>query len=227
MSGTSLRAKLLGVRALSTVLLVLALASPAEGQVFGAPASYFGASLWLSVGYGSTRGVSVSDKASNAMWTLDKATPRRVAIDWGRQERTIGVAASLVNVPLRLADAACGSCNGTVQATQVMGIYRIEAPLFTGALRSITEFGAGLTRWSGLTGRDGDTIGAIAANNDFTYSASFGLGVPLGNHLELTALYDVAQVRHERQSSSLARSSGSSNVGLTTLRFGARVRLGK
>lgn len=227
MSGTLLRAKLSGVRALSTVLLALALASPAGAQVFGVPTSNSGPSLWLSVGDGSTRGVSVSDKASDAIWHLDKAAPRRVAIEWGREERTIGVAASMVSVPLRLVGSACGSCNGTVKATQVMGTYRMEAPLFGGVLRSVTELGAGVTRWSGLTGRDGDTIGAIAANDDFTYSVSFGLGVPLGSHLDLTALYDVSQVRHERQSSSLAHSSGSSNVGLTTLRFGARVRLGK
>lgn len=226
MSATSIRAKLSGVRALSTVLLGLALARPAEAQVFGAPARHAGASWWFGADGGSTSAVSVSDRASGATWGLEKAAPIRVSLDYGPRERTIGIAVSQSTVQLSFAGPSCTACLGQVTAQQAMAHYRIAAPLFIPGLYSVTEFSAGVTRWSELQGREGSQVGAIAPNNDFTYGLSLGAALPLGARLELTAAYDASHVRHEAQRSAPAGASVITSVKMSTVRVGARVRVG-
>jgi hypothetical protein len=226
-SGTLLRAKLLGVRALSTVALALALASPAEGQIFGAPGRYSGASWWLGADVGHTGAVNMSDRASSANWGLEKAMPIRLSVDYGRRERTVGFAASQADVPLLFTGASCDRCRGQVTVQQALAHYRVTSPFFIRGLYSVTELSLGITRWNALQGRDGDDVGTVAPNNDFTYGISLGAALPLGDHLELTMAYDLSQLKHETQRSTATSALSNASVKLTTLRFGARVRLGK
>lgn len=227
MSGTLLRAKLSGVRALSTVLLALALASPAEGQVFGVPRTNTGNSLWLSAGIGRMPAVSIDDEASNGLWVLRSSRPVQLALDWGQRYSTVGVTVRRNDIPMRFEGSSCHACSAEVQSLMVMGTYRRAAPLFGSGLLQITELGAGMTRWSGLSGRDGAILPAAAANNDFTYSVSIGLGLPVGEAFELSVNYDVVQVWHERAKQNATAKSSSSFAGLSTLRAGARIRLFK
>jgi hypothetical protein len=215
------------VRALSTALLVLALASPAGAQVFGAPRDYNRNFLWLSAGRGNMSTASVSDEASGGSWLLEKSKPVQVAIDWGRSTSSVGVTVREGKIPMRFGGTKCSGCNAQVQALVVMGTYRRAASLFGSSLLQITELAAGTTRWSGLSGRNGDPVPAVAANNDFTYSLGIGVGLPVGQSLEVSLMYDVMKVYHERAPLGAADKASSAFVGLSTLRAGARIRLFK
>lgn len=227
MSGTSIRAKLLGVRALSTVFVALALASPAGAQVFGVPRSYTGNALWLSAGSGSMPPVSIDDETSDGLWVLKTSRPVQLSLDWGQRNSSVGVTVRRNEIPMRFEGPSCHACSAQVQALTVLGTYRRAAPLFGGSLLQITELGVGMTRWSALAGRDGSVLPAEAPNNDFTYSLSIGVGLPVGEAFELTANYDVVKVLHERAKQSATAKSSSSFAGLSTFRAGARIRLFK
>jgi len=227
MGTTSNRAKLLVVRVLSTILLALAVAIPAQAQVYGAVRDYSGSALWLSATSGTTRAASLSDDASSAKWGLAQAKPVEVAVAWGDRDRAIGVSVRRTQVPLTFDGVSCAGCAGQVQSTVALGTYRRSTPLFGSGLRQVVEFGLGITRWSDLVGRDGSRIPAIATNDDFTYGVSYGIGVPLGDHLEASVNYDILQTRHEMQKTSATSAASSGTTSFSTLRVGARVRLGK
>lgn len=226
MSGTSLGAKLSVVRALSTFVMALALAQPAGAQIFGAPARYGGASWWVGVDAGNTRAVNVSDGPSSANWGLEAAKPIRLAIDYRQRDRTIGVSVSQAIVPLTFSGSTCTACRGEVTVQQAMARYRIVAPLFGPGMTSVTELSVGATRWSALQGLDGSQLGVMAPNTDFTYGLSFGAALPLGDRLELTAMYDMSTLKHETQKSTASSAFSNASLKLATLRFGARLRLG-
>lgn len=215
------RAKLLGVRALSTILLGLALARPALAQMRGAPRDYSRDALWLTGASVQMRSASVSDDASKGTWSIDASKPVAVGIDWGRIDRSIGVRAQKVVAPLTFSGASCASCQGDVQMLVVMGTYRRAGPLFGSILQQIVEFGLGATQWSALTGRSGSTLPSISPEVDFTYSAAFGIGMPLGPGAEVSVMYDALQARHR------SMGNASSNIGLNVVRMGARLRLGQ
>ena len=225
MSGRSIGAKLSGVHALSTILFALALPHPAGAQVFGASASHARPSWWLSVDAGRSERFSVSDEASSARWTLGESSPMRVALAYGRLERLIGVAMSHAAIPLLIVGTSCMGCSARVQALQALATYRSTQSLFTTAFTQTLEFGAGVTRWSGLTGRGGHTLPGIAANHDLTFVAGIGLGLPVGEWLELSVTYDIAAMTHEKQKNSVFGEVSSSKVSLPTLRAGARMHL--
>ncbi len=227
MGATADRAKLLGVRALSTILIALAVATPAGAQYFGAPRSYAGNALWLSAGSGDTRAVTLSDNASGGIWRMLQAKPLEVALDLGNSDRSVGVSVRRAVVPLTFQGTACTGCAGQVQSQVMLGTYRRATPLFASALRQIVELGAGLTRWSALTGRDGATLPIIASNDDFTYSVSVGIGMPLGDRLEAAVHYDMLQTRHEMQTSGAVGTATRGYTAFNTLRFSARLRLGQ
>ena len=67
MGAAGLRAKVLGVRAMSTILLTVSLATTAQGQVFGFPAPSYGNSLWITA-----RVISVLSIASTPMVAVSR-----------------------------------------------------------------------------------------------------------------------------------------------------------
>jgi len=143
------------------------------------------------------------------------------------RSRSVGVMVRRNEIPMRFEGASCHACSAQVQAQTMLGTYRRTAPIFGGGLLQVTELGLGMTRWSKLSSVDGSTMPAMAANNDFTYFISIGLGLPVGEAFELTVNYDVVQVWHERAQQGATGKSSSSFAGLSTLRAGARVRLFK
>jgi hypothetical protein len=228
MGAAALRAKLLIVRALSTILLVVLLAAPAGAQVYGAPRDYRADALWISGGTGTMRAVSVLDRASDATWVLDESKPVGGSVEWGRADRTIGVRVQQLTAAMQFEGASCIYCDGEVQALTALAVYRRASPLFnSSSLRQIVELGAGATRWSNLRGRNGHQLPTIAPVFDFTYSASIGIGLPLGERLEATAMYDVLMARHRLLQTSSPDSKSIGYIGFAVVRFGARWRLGE
>jgi len=222
MSSASLHAKLRVVRALSTALLLL-VASRADAQ-FGAPPRSSDASWWLSVDRGSTRAATFSDKLSNGTWELEKSTSYGAALDYGRRDRTIGVAVSHATVPMLFQGTPCTGCAGQVTLTQLLATYRMAGPLGNSGLTQIADLAIGASRWSELKGRDGNTLPPIKPVLNFTWVAGIGLGLPLGENAEASIRYEVAQVRHARRE---LEQSGSGSVGMATFRAGIRLRLGR
>ena len=215
------------MRALSTILLAAALAQPAGAQVFGAPRDYNANVVWISAYGGSMAGQSMSDKASDASWSLAKSKPVNLALDWGTNDRSIGLRVQRAVPQLEFSGLTCAACRGEVQALTMLGTYRRASPLYTSSLRQVVELAAGVTTWSALKGQDGNTLPTIAPKSDFTYSISLGASLPLGDRLEGSVMYDLMQVRHARQTSGPSGSSSSTFEKLNTLRVGARLRLGR
>ena len=165
----------------------------------------------------------MSDAASGANWALGKSTARRVSLDYGPREGSIGVAYAQATVPLTFTSASCSGCRSQVTAQQAMAHYRVVTPLFGAALFSVTELSVGATRWSELQGQ----IAPITPTTDLTYGISLGASLPVGDRVELTGLYDASRLKHKAQNITTPGSTSIVTVGLTTLRFGARIRLGK
>jgi hypothetical protein len=215
------------VRALSTVLLTLALATPAGAQIFGAPRGYIGPGWWFGVEGGNARALTMSDKASSANWILEKSTPYRVTLDYGPRERTFGLALAQGTSDMRYEGADCAQCLGQVTMQQALLRTHIMSPLFTTGLYAVTDISVGMTRWSDLKGREGSVIAPISANNDFTYGISLGAVLPLGERLDLSVSMDALSMKHEPRTLTTGGTAGSGNVSMSTLRFGGRIRLGK
>lgn len=228
MGAAALRAKLLTVRALSTILLAVVMAAPAEAQVYGARRDYRNDGVWISGSSGTMRTASVSDHATNATWVLDQSKPLSGSLEFGSTDRTIGVRVQRVVAPLRFEGVECVFCDGEVQALTALAVYRRSSPLaLAGGLRQIVELGAGATRWSDLRGRNGHLLPVISPQTDFAYSASIGLGLPLGERLEASAMYDVLMARHRLKQMSAANEKATGFIGFAVVRFGARWRLGQ
>lgn len=216
-----LRAKLLIVRALSTVFLSLALAQAAAAQYPGAPRAS-DQSWWLGVEGGNVRGATLSDGWSSATWQLEGYSPYRVTMDYGRRERTLGLSLSQAVVPMTFTGAACTGCAAQVTALQGLARYRLLSPFFVRGIYTATELSAGITTWNGLKGRT-SSLGAMGtAPKDLTYGISLGLVMPLGERLELSGNYGTLQIRHAPKGK-----TGTQSVTQNTVRFGARLRLGK
>jgi hypothetical protein len=220
-----LRAKLLGVRALSTILVAVALARPAAAQILGGPDHPFGPALWLTVGRGDTPAMSMTDNASGGTWRLDRSKPVNLALDWGRTSRSIGLAASQTTYRMRLAAPSCPVCDADVQALQALGTYRRAGTVFGGRMMQVVEFAVGVTQWGKLTGRNGSTPPSISSNTDFTYGASFGLALPVGDNFELSVMYKSLQVRHETLRELQTGAAPSNFIGFNSLWTGGRLRL--
>ena len=169
----------------------------------------------------------MSDAGSGGEWALGTSTPTRASIDYGRREGSIGVAFSQVIVPMTFTGASCIGCRSKVTAQQAIAHYRIVAPLFGAAVYSLTELSLGATRWSELRGLDGQQVAPITPTTDLTYGISLGAALPLGDRVELTGLYDASRLKHEAPGSTPTSSTSHATVKLTTLRFGARIRLGR
>lgn len=227
MSAAWLRAKLLGVRALSTILLSLSLAATAHGQVFGFPAPSYDNALWITAGSGDTRAIRMSDNASNGSWALERAKPVGITLDWGRRDRSLGIAVSRTQYAMQFSGAACPSCAGDVQALQALGTYRRAGSVFGGGLMQVVEFAVGATQWSQLKGRDGRTLPSMSPNTDFTYGASIGLSYPVGDRLELSAVYKTVQIRHETLRQVSTGAAPNNFINTSTLWYVARLRLGR
>jgi len=202
------------------------LVQPAGAQVFGAPRAYNANTVWIAAYGGSMASQSMSDKASDASWSLEKSKPVNLALDWGNLDRSIGLRVQRATPQLEFSGLTCAACRGEVQALTMLGTYRRSSPLYTSSLRQVVELSAGATTWSALKGRDGSTLPTITSRSDFTYAISLGASMPLGDRLEGSVMYDLMQVRHPRQTSGPSGSSSSTFEKLNTLRFGARLRLG-
>lgn len=225
MSGRSIRAKLSGVRALSTVLIALALAHPAGAQLSGEPSRYAGSSWWVGVVSGQSERISISDKSSEGRWFLEQSTPLRAQVAWGHAARTVGLTVSTASIPLSIIGPSYIGCQARVRSVQALGTYRSTAPLMTSRFRSVLEFGGGVTRWGGLRGRNGCQVPAIAANIDFTFAASIGIALPVSENLELSISYDIAALVHEKEQHAYAGPGTTTKVSIPTMLAGARLRL--
>lgn len=223
MGGTCIRAKLSGVRALSTVLLVLALASPAGAQVFGAP-DRMGRSLWVSAGTGWAQSGELADGATNSTWTLGAYSPLRAAIEFERRGQSLGLAVSNATVPMTYNSPTCNRCDADINALQMMGIFRVGGGNPGQGFHQVIEFGGGVTQWSKLTSRGPGTIAPIAADNDLTFQLGYGFGLNLGDAFAVTLVQDIATVIHQKDG--LASGQNRSLTQRTT-RLGARLRLGR
>ena len=222
MSASALRAKLLTVRALSTILLAAALAQPAAAQ-FGSPPGTGGAAAWIGGEAGTLRAMTLSDGASASTWQLDKATPIRVSVDYGRFERTIGASISKATMTMVFDGTSCTKCAAQVAYSQILGRYRAVSPFLMSGLFAATELSAGVTNWGSLKGVDGAVLGTSGKTaTDFTYGLSLGLVLPVGEMVELSVMYGALQMQHEQQGN-----SGKQNIGLNMLRFGGRVRVSR
>ena len=220
-----LRAKLLGVRALSTILVVAALAQPAAAQ-FGGPSRSYGNELWLTAGQGNLPALTMSDNASGGTWRLERTKPVSVSLDWGRRERSIGLSVAHDNYALALSAPTCPACNATVRTEQALATYRRSGTMFGGGVMQVVEFGVGATQWSKLTGEGGSTPPVIKPNTDFTYAVALGLAIPVGDAFELSAMYKSISVRHETLRQISTGAAPNNFIGMNMLWFGARVRLG-
>ncbi len=227
MSERSIRAKLSVVRALSTVLMAVALAHRAGAQVFDEPSRYAGSSWWVGVGSGQSERISISDKASEGKWFLEPSTPVRVQVAWGRAARTVGLTVSNASIPLNIIGPSYAGCRARVRSTQALGTYRSTAPITTSRFRSVLEFGGGITRWSGLRGRNGCQVPVVAANIDFTFAASIGIALPVSEYLEVSVSYDIAALVHEKEQHAYAVPGATAKVSVPTLLAGARLRLAR
>lgn len=220
-----LRAKLLTVRALSTVLLILAVVRPAAAQYPGSRGDYYTDGWYLSGASATLRAASMSDRASAATWVMEKAKLVSGGVEYGRADRAFGVRAATGMVPMSFEGASCLGCAAEVRATSVLATYRRANPLFnTGALQ-IIELSAGAMIWDSLKGRGGPVLPTIGRQMDFSYGISIGAGLPLGDRLEVNVMYDVQQMRHPAARLSSGAMAGSGALGLATIRMGARWRL--
>lgn len=223
MGARVLRAKLLAVRALSTVVLILALARSAAAQ-FGGPRYYEPDGWYLGGAQASVRAASISDRATDATWVMDKANLLTGSLEYGRSDRSMGARVVYGTIPMSFEGASCLACRGEVQMLTALAVYRRGGPLFNTGLSQIIELAVGATQWSNLSGVSGPQLPTMSPQTDFTYAVSIGAGLPIGQRLEVMAAYDVQQIKHRpRSGTNLPSSSGS--VGLAVVRIGARWRL--
>jgi hypothetical protein len=225
MNGRSIRAKLSGVRALSTILIALALAHPAGAQVFGASSRYTGPSWWVGGMLGKSERQTMSDRATGGRWILEPATPVRVQVARGDAARTVGLTVSYASIPTSILTISCIGCRARVSTVQALGTYRTTGAISTTRYRHVVEFGGGVTRWSRLSGRDADRVPAVAANIDLTFAASIGIALPLGDDLELSVSYDITALVHEKEQGAFAGPGTTAKVNIPTLQVGGRLRL--
>lgn len=217
---------------MSTILAVSAAGVLAVAEGAGAQSFYEPNTLWLSAAVGSQRAVSISDKQSDGGWRLATSRPVTVALDWGSASRTFGARVHRTVAPMTYEGLRCAGCDGEVQSLSVMGAYRASQQLGDTPVRQFVELGAGITRWSGLRGRNGDVVPGISPVYDFTYSAAIGLGLPVRDRLDAFVMFDILMVRHVQEvieyGGELVKpdAKAQASFGLPSLRLGARYRLG-
>ena len=221
MSGACIRAKLSGVRALSTILLALALAQPAGAQVFGAPRST-GRSVWVSGGTGWAMGGDLTDGATQSSWTLGQYSPLRAAVEFERRGTAMGLALSHATVPMTYNGPGCTRCDADVDMLQMLGMFRVGGGRPGQGFHQVLEFGGGVTQWSKLTARGPGSIAPMIADNDLTFQIGYGFGVNLGDAFAVTLVQDVATVIHQKDGLSAGQNR---SVTQRTTRLGARLRL--
>lgn len=223
MRGTSLRAKLSGVRALSTFIFVLVLVQPAGAQVFGAPRST-GRVLWVSAGTGWAQGGDLSDGASQSTWGMGQYSPLRAAVEFERRGQSLGIAVSHATVPMTYVGPECVGCDADVDMLQMMGMFRIGGGGPGQGFHQVLEFGGGVTQWSKLTSRGAGTIAPVTADNDMTFQIGYGFGLNLGDSFAVTIVQDVSTVIHQKDGLAAGQSR---SLTQRTTRLGARLRLGR
>lgn len=223
MGGTCNRAKLSGVRALSTVFFTLVLAQVAGAQVFGIPQPT-GRSLWVSAGTGWAQSGDLADGASQATWTLGQYSPLRAAVEFERRGQSLGLAVSHAKVPMTYDGPGCARCDADIDALQMMGIFRVGGGGPGQGFHQVIELGGGVTQWSKLTSRGPGTIAPMTADNDLTFQIGYGFGLNLGDAFAVTLVQEVATVIHQKDG--LASGQNRSLTQRTT-RLGARLRLGR
>lgn len=223
MGGTCIRAKLSGVRALSTVLFTLALAQSAGAQVFGIPQST-GRLVWVSAGTGWAQSGDLADGATQSTWTLGAYSPLRAAVEFERRGQSIGAAVSHARVPMTFTGPGCSRCDADIDMLQMMGTFRFGGGGPGQGFHQVLEFGGGVTQWSKLTSRGTGTIAPITADNDLTFQLGYGFGLNLGDAFAVTLVQDVATVIHQKDG--LAAGQNRSLTQRVT-RLGARLRLGR
>ncbi len=223
MSGRSIRAKLSGVRALSTILIALALAHPAGAQVFGA-SERTGRSLWVSAGTGWAQGGDLNDGVSQSTWSLGQYSPLRASLEFERRGQSLGFAVSHATVPLTYNGPGCAQCDADIDALQMMGTVRIGGGGPGQGFHQVLEFGGGVTQWSNLTSRGPGTIAPMTADNDLTFQIGYGFGLNLGESFAVTIVQDVSTSIHQKDGLSAGESR---TLTQRTTRLGARLRLGR
>ncbi len=227
MSAAVFRAKLLGVRALST-LIVLACAAPiAAAQSPGAPADSADHPIWVSVSAGALRGAPISDKASNGGWHLQTSSPVTVAFSMPIFGKTIGVRAQTAAIPLRFTGPSCADCAGRVQGTATLATLNQTAPIGNSAYNVEIEYALGVTSWTGLRGLSGNQLPSPGAVHDFTYGLSLGWSRILSDRFDALLMIDVLSLTHRVGSASVTGVRGNGQVTLYGLRAGARMQLGR
>ncbi|MBW7934715.1 MAG: hypothetical protein H3C62_14130 [Gemmatimonadaceae bacterium] len=200
-------------------------ASPAMAQSDRRARFDDGSRAWhVSLSAGSMRGVTISDKASNAAWVLARSRPLAVSVDWGRRSRVFGLRVQQIVAPIDFQGGSCPGCDGTVRAHSLLLTMRNAGPLFETSLVQMVELGLGTTTWHSLTGRNGDHPTSIDPTTDLTYSAAIGIALPFRDRYEAVANYDIQMARHQQK----PRVSGVANpgyIGLGMLRLALRIQI--
>lgn len=221
MNGRLIRAKLSGVRAMSTVLIAVALAQPVGAQVFGAP-ERTGRAVWISAGTGWSQGGVLNDGATQSSWNLGEYSPLRAAVEFDGRGRAAGFSVSHARVPLTYQGPGCAGCDADVDVLQMMGVFRVGGGSVGQPFHQVLEFGGGVTQWSKLTARGTGAIAPVAADNDLTFQIGYGFGLNFGEAFAVTLVQDFSTIIHQKDGLSAGQSR---NLSQRTTRIGARLRL--
>lgn len=211
--------RILGAASLA-LLLATAAAAPLSAQIINVPPPQQARRpIAASLTFGFLQTESRFDGQSGVLWSLGDAMQFRGTAELGLRSGSLGVAASLANVPIRRqGGTAPANSNGEIQLRQLLGTFRTPE---TDGAHQIVEVGLGLSQWAGYSGSDVLTDEESKARNAFTLVVGYGFGFALGDRASIMLVQDYATLWGSKE----GLPSGTSRmVRQYVTRFGFRYR---
>jgi len=216
------------VKRLIAVVMLIALAVPAESQIRRRVPRAVEPSVWVSGGIGLFNANGVNDGDTESTWDFGESSNAqyRLAVEKAfRNTASIGVTGTYVRVPFTYrgpsAPGSCGQCAAHLDAVSLGASFHVGGGI---GLHQVLEGSAGVIQYRNLTqDSDGSRLAPENGNIDPYFTFGYGFGYAFGRTMQVSVVQDFGLALHERRG---LTSEQSNTLRQRTIRLNFRYGMG-